>query len=175
MNLHGERIVLRALGASDGKLLLDLINDPSIEYMLGGWSFPVSPEAQQHWLDNLLNEKNTLRCVICDAENQEAVGVIMLTDIDWKNGNAEIHIKLDKTAHGKGFAQDAVNTIVQYAFEELRLHLIYAHVNSFNIASQKLFARCNFEEEGIHRQRIFKKGRFEDVTVLSIINQNKGD
>ena len=61
MNLMGEKVVLRALEAKDGNLLLDMINDPTIEYMLGGWSFPVSPEAQQIWIDNLLNEKNTLR------------------------------------------------------------------------------------------------------------------
>ena len=160
MNLIGEKVVLRALEAKDGNLLLDMINDPTIEYMLGGWSFPVSPEAQQIWIDNLLNEKNTLRCVICDRDGEKSVGVIMLTDIDWKNGNAEIHIKLDKNARGKGFASDAVRTIVRYAFEELRMHLIYANVNDFNTASKMLFEKCGFVAEGVLRHRIFKKGKF---------------
>lgn len=173
MNLVGEKVVLRALEAKDGNLLLDMINDPTIEYMLGGWSFPVSPEAQQSWINNLLNEKNTLRCVICGVEDGKSVGVIMLTDIDWKNGNAEIHIKLDKSARGKGFASDAVRTITRYAFEELRMHLIYAKVNDFNTASKTLFEKCGFVAEGILRHRVFKKGRFEDVAVYSVINENE--
>ncbi len=171
MNLVGEKVILRALEAGDGRFLLDLINDPSIEYMLGGWSFPVSPEAQQKWLDNLLNDKNTLRCVVCGSNDYKAVGVVMLTDIDWKNGNAEIHIKLDKEAGGKGYGTDAIRTMVGYAFNELRLHLIYANVNSFNIVSQKLFEKCGFWRDGVLRQRIYKKGKFEDVVAFSIINE----
>ena len=42
MNIYGKSIVLRAISESDASLLLQMINDPETERMLGGSSFPVS-------------------------------------------------------------------------------------------------------------------------------------
>ena len=47
MNIYGERIVLRAITEEDAQLLLQMMNDPDTERMLGGASFPVSLSAQK--------------------------------------------------------------------------------------------------------------------------------
>ena len=171
MNIFGEKIILRAIESKDNQMLLEIINDPDTEYMLGGWSFPVSQNNQEEWYNNLKNEKNVLRCTI-DVENT-AVGAVMLTDIDYKNGNAEVHIKLSSSNNrGKGYGTDALNTIVKYAFLELRLHCIYAKISQKNNISQKLFSKCGFKEEGILKSRIYKKGEYIDLISYSIINNN---
>ena len=36
MNIYGDKIFLRAIEKEDCELLLELINDPEIEIMLGG-------------------------------------------------------------------------------------------------------------------------------------------
>jgi RimJ/RimL family protein N-acetyltransferase len=68
---------------------------------------------------------------------------------------------------GKGYGTDAVNTMVQYAFKELRLNCICANILSYNEASVKLFERCGFKREGVLRQRVFKKGHFVDMLAYS--------
>ena len=173
MNILGNQIILRALELEDCEMLMNMINDPETEHMLGGWSFPVSKNAQLLWMENLKNEKNVLRCIIEDANEKKAVGVVMLTDIDWKNGNAEIHIKLSPNgSRGKGYGTDSICTLVKYSFDELRLHTIYANVNSYNHASRRLFKKCGFEQEGVLRHRIYKKGKYEDVISFSRVNEN---
>lgn len=51
MYIYGEKIVLRALENEDNEMLLNLINDPKTEELLGGSSWPVSESDQRKWLE----------------------------------------------------------------------------------------------------------------------------
>ena len=169
MNIYGERIVLRAINVSDAELLLKLINDPETESMLGGFSFPVSMDGQMKWIGSQTGRNDTLRCIVATKEDEASgLGTVILSDIDYVNGVAQVHIKMDKEkGRGHGYGTDAIKTIVDYAFRELRLNCIYANVLDYNVPSQKLFRKCGFRREGILRSRVFKGGRFVDVISFS--------
>lgn len=169
MNLSGEKIVLRAIEEADNEMLLSLLNDPETESLLGGWSFPASLSNQMKWYSHLGEDKNTLRCII-EVEGK-AIGTIILNNIDYKNGTACLSIKIiPGDFRGKGYGTDSVKTIVQYAFSELRLNCVYAFVLDYNLASQKMFAKCGFEKEGILRERCYKQGRYNSYVSFSILN-----
>lgn len=171
MNIIGEKIVLRALEDKDNEMLLSIINDPSMEYLLGGWSFPISKQDQKTWFDSLKYNDKELRCTVEILENGEAIGVVMLTDIDYKNGNAEIHVKLLNNEHRKkGFGTEAIRCLIHYAFSELRLHTIYARISEHNIASKKLFEKCGFTMEGLLKDRLYKKGKYINILSYSVVN-----
>ena len=171
MNIFGEQIILRAVELKDCPILLELINDPETEYMVGGWSFPVSYQTQVDWLSSLSKAKDTLRCIIESKEDKIAIGTIILSAIDYKNGNAEVHIKISNNGiRGRGYGYDAVSTLVKYAFNELRLNCIFARVSNHNVASKNLFNKCGFVQEGLLRERLFKRGQYVDIVVLSILN-----
>jgi RimJ/RimL family protein N-acetyltransferase len=171
MNIIGEKVLLRAIELSDKEVLLDIINDSNTEHSLGGWSFPVSSLNQEEWIKSQKPSENILRCMVSDKRDNKTLGTAIMSALDYKNGNAEIHIKLISNARGKGYGADAINTLIQYAFNELRLNCVYAHVNAYNVASQKLFERCGFVKEGVLRNRIYKKGEFHDVIVFSIVKE----
>lgn len=171
MNIIGEKIYLRAVEITDKEVLLNIINDSETEHSLGGWSFPISSLNQEDWIKAQKPDTQNLRCMINDKIDYETMGTVILSDIDYKNGNAEIHIKLLKNGRGKGYGADTISTLVNYAFNELRLNCIFAHVNSYNIPSRKLFEKCGFIMEGNLRGRIFKQGEYHDVIILSVINE----
>ena len=149
-------------------MLLSLINDPDTEMMLGGSSWPVSEAEQLRWFEHQEKSRDVLRCIVALQENSKAIGTIILSDIDQKNATGHIHIKMSKDGgRGKGYGTDAVDTMVQYAFEELRLNCIYANILSYNEASIKLFERCGFKRDGVLRQRVFKRGKFCDLFYYS--------
>lgn len=174
MNLQGENIILRAMGMQDAQLLFDMINDPDTERMLGGSSFPVSKESQNRWIEEQKNRKDILRCIVAVKEDMEhGLGTVILSDIDSKNGVAQVHIKMAKgQGRGKGYGTDALKTIVHYAFNELRLNCIYADVLEYNIPSQRLFEKCGFKKDGVLRSRVFKNGKYIDVFTYSILKSD---
>jgi RimJ/RimL family protein N-acetyltransferase len=166
--IYGDKVLLRAVEEADNQLLLSLINDPDTEMMLGGSSWPVSEAEQLKWFEHQERSRDVLRCIVALKENGKAIGTIILSDIDQKNATGHIHIKMSKDGgRGKGYGTDAVNTMVQYAFEELRLNCIYANILSYNEASIKLFERCGFKRDGVLRQRVYKKGKFIDLLAYS--------
>ena len=168
MNVYGEKVVLRAVESEDNAMLLSLINDPDTEMMLGGSSWPVSEQEQLKWFEHQERSRDVLRCIVALREDGKAVGTIILSDIDQKNATGHVHIKMSRNGgRGKGYGTDAVNTLVRYAFEELRLNCIYANILAYNDASIRLFERCGFRREGVLRQRVFKKGEFVDMLAYS--------
>lgn len=171
MNILGDKVILRAITMSDADLLVNLMNDPDTQKMLGGHSFPVSLEGQQKWISAQIGRNDILRCIVADKEKAEAgVGTIILSDIDYINGVAQVHIKMDKdTGRGKGYGTDALKAVVKYAFNEMRLNCIYADVLAYNEISQKLFQKVGFTKDGVLRARAFKNGHCVDVYSYSIL------
>ena len=56
--------------------------------MTGGYSFPASNFQQNKWFPNLQNN-NDLRLII-DTKKNKTIGTVILTNIDYKNGNAKL-------------------------------------------------------------------------------------
>ena len=173
MLIHGEKTILRAVEASDNDLLLRLINDPETEMMLGGSSWPVSRADQLSWFEKQEKTQDILRCIVEAKDSGMAVGTVILSDIDQKNGTAQIHIKLSKDGgRGRGYGTDAVKSIVGYAFDELRLNCIYADILSYNEISKHLFEKCGFKVEGVLRSRIYKGGEYIDIFSYSVLKDD---
>lgn len=173
MNIQGNNVVLRAISMKDANLLIELINDAETEKMLGGSSFPVSLEAQEKWISAQAGRIDVLRCIVSLKENEEGIGTVILSDIDTKNGVAQVHIKMDKQrGRGKGYGSDALNAIVNYAFDEMRLNCIYADVLEYNAVSQKLFEKCGFHRDGVLRSRVYKGGEYINVVSYSRLKED---
>jgi diamine N-acetyltransferase len=168
MNIHGEIVLLRSIEAEDAEFLRSMINDPEMEAYVIGYSFPVSKAAQEEWIRSLSDRKNELRAII--DVNGEAIGAAMLTNIDFKNGTAEIHIKIAEKKNRKcGYGKDTISSLTEYAFDELRLNCIYCSIREDNMSSQRLFESCGYQYEGILRRRMFKSGRYFDLKSYSAI------
>ena len=173
MLIYGDKIVLRAVEEKDNEMLLSLINDPDTEMMLGGSSWPVSETEQLQWFEMQERSRDVLRCVAALKEDGKAVGTLILSDIDQKNGTAQIHIKMSKNGgRGKGYGTDAVKTLVRYAFQELRLNCVYSSILSYNEASIRLFEKCGFTRDGTLRARVYKGGHFWDLYAYSILQKD---
>jgi len=170
MNIIKEDIILRAIEQEDMQLLKELINDPEVEKMVVGWSFPVSTNQQITWINSLSNDRHNVRFII-DIKNVGAVGVVSLTSIDFKNGTATINIKLKKEdkIRNKGIGYKAITMLIDYAFNQLNINCLVANILNYNTASQKLFEKSGFELEGTLRKRVFKNGAHQDLLSYSLI------
>lgn len=171
MNIIGNKVFLRALESRDNAMLLELVNDPDTERMLGGFAFPVSFENQEKWLSSQENSRNILRCAVVPCDNGvDAVGTVILSDIDYRNGTAQVHIKMSREhGRGKGYGTDAIRAIVGYAFKELRLNCIYADVLEYNEPSRRLFKKCGFKQDGVLRHRVYKNGEYRNIVSFSML------
>ena len=163
-------ITLRAIEEKDFDILFQMINSPEIEKALGSFSLPVNESQQREWIEKYRNTEKQIRLMI-ELENGSVIGVIMLYDIDMKNGTAEVGYKTmaDKGIRMQGDIDDALQGMLNYAFKELRLNCVIAHTLSDNVPSEKLLVRNGFVQEGLLRQRIYQSGCYVDMKVFSLL------
>ncbi|MGN0403301.1 MAG: GNAT family N-acetyltransferase [Acetatifactor sp.] len=162
--------MLRAMEERDIDLLFEMINSPEIEKALGNFCLPVSESQQREWVLNFRNTEKQIRLMI-ELLSGVTIGVIMLYDIDMKNGTAEVGYKISapKESRMKGDMTDALCGMLNYAFDELRLHCVTAHAIEGNEASIRLLEKVGFSKEGILRQRVYQSGRYCDVFSFSVL------
>ena len=97
------------------------------------------------------------------------VGTCGFNAIDFYNLRAEIGGELDVEHWGKHIALEAVEAIVRYGFEVMRLHSIEAKVSPANRGAIALMEHLGFKKEAHFRDRIFFNGVFSDMAVYTAI------
>ncbi|MCA9947977.1 MAG: GNAT family N-acetyltransferase, partial [Anaerolineales bacterium] len=76
----------------------------------------------------------------------------------------------DKT--GSGYATEAAQAMIQFAFEQLKVSRIDLQCAADNLASQRVAERCGFTLEGCQRQRQRKKdGKLVDRLWYGLLAQ----
>lgn len=167
MILKNGSVVLRAVEIEDAECLKNIINSPEIEHMVLGWSYPVSTKAQLDWISGL-NNKDCVRYVV-DVDGT-AVGLAIISNIDFKNSTASVGIKLSENCpKQKGIGSTCVKLMTDFCFNELGLYCLTAYILSYNIASQKTYEKCGFVKDGVLRKRIFKGGKHHDLYAYSFL------
>ncbi len=174
MNIKGNKVTLRFIEPDDLEAIREMSNDSEQEYMIGGWSLPAAKKHQEDWYQRILGDRNNIRFAI--DYNGSFVGLVTLTDIDWKNRRAKSGIRLTLNApKQQGIATDALVTMLGYAFDELNLHRVYATIIDHNQASRRLHAKCGYKEEGVLRQSVYKRGLYHDELQLSVLKSEYKD
>ncbi|MEP0545458.1 MAG: GNAT family N-acetyltransferase [Rhodothermales bacterium] len=74
----------------------------------------------------------------------EVVGHISVKNVDRARGEAEIGYWIGRPYWGRGYASEAVRRIVAFAFEEIGLRRLYAHVLAHNPASGRVLEKAGF-------------------------------
>jgi len=143
--LRGENILLRSLQYSDLDFLEKVENNK--EYWQFGSDFKqYSRDDLAEYIANATTDiklAKQYRFVI--DLNSTPIGFIDLFDYEVESAGVGIIIVEDY--RNKGFANEALNLLVEYAFFVLHVKKLYSKVKKDNLASIKLFTGCRFALE----------------------------
>jgi ribosomal-protein-alanine N-acetyltransferase len=70
----------------------------------------------------------------------------------------------------QGYMADALNVIVRFVFEGLRLHRLEAACIPTNVPSQGVLKKCGFREEGLAREYLCINGVWQDHKLFAIVS-----
>ena len=76
---------------------------------------------------------------------------------------------LKKTYHGRGFATEFSKALLQFGFDELKMHRIEATCDSENIGSFKVMQKIGMQQEALLRGDAVYKGRRRSTIICSIV------
>lgn len=70
---------------------------------------------------------------------------------------------------GRGYATDAVTTLVDFGFRKLKLHRISAAMGPDNAASIAIVRRLGMTYEGRIRDHVYTNGQWRDSLLYSVL------
>lgn len=165
--LEGETVTLRTLEEEDLPFCRDAVNDPDVRGSIET-TRPMSLAAEREWFEDLQANDDHVVLLIC--VDGEPVGTVGLDGIDRRAGVAEIGYLVVPSHWGNGYATAAVELLAGYAFDELRLNRVQAHVYEFNEASKRVLEKAGFEAEGVKREGDFVAGAHVDVHWYGLLS-----
>jgi diamine N-acetyltransferase len=82
--------------------------------------------------------------LIIESSNPATLGCVDLFDFDPRNRRAAIGMYIAPEYRGKGVGHEVLKQLEAYAFDHLRLRLLYAVIATANRACSELFRRCGY-------------------------------
>lgn len=171
-NLRNNSILLRALEPEDLEFLYRWENDPGV-WHLSGTLVPYSRYVLRQYLENAgkdIFEQKQLRLIIENREENRPVGAIDLFDFDPQHRRAGVGILIaDARDRGKGFAREALETLMDYSFQVLKLHQLWCNISGDNPASMRLFKSAGFQVVGKKKEWNLGEKGYEGEFLLQCI------
>lgn len=167
--LHTERLHLRKMKVSDSASLFNIWSDPEVTKFMNIIRFTDENQAIEmiHLLDELSQDNKAIRFSIIVQESNEIIGSCGYNFLDFENAKAEIGYDLAKSHWGKGYATEAISSLLTHAFSSLKLNRMEAKVDPENVNSIRLLEKLNFTFEGKLRQYERTGETFNDLNMYS--------
>jgi RimJ/RimL family protein N-acetyltransferase len=176
--IQGERVRLRAAEREDVKHYYEWVNDPEVTRNLALY-LPMSNVEEERWFERMLqgdpNEK-VLAIEVRDGirtgddKGWKLIGNCGVFSIEWVNRHAEVGIMIgDKTCWDKGYGTEVMTLLVRHCFETLNLNRVFLRVYADNLRGKRAYEKAGFVEEGRMREAVFKRGRYDDVILMSVL------
>jgi RimJ/RimL family protein N-acetyltransferase len=93
---------------------------------------------------------------VSSSTSSPFVGIISIENIDKINRNAEVGYWIGKEYWNRGIATESLTLVIDYAFNKLDLHKLYASVFVQNAASIHVLEKCSLRKEGELYQQKWK-------------------
>jgi [ribosomal protein S5]-alanine N-acetyltransferase len=144
--LHTERLILRQLNMGDATAIAMLRSDPDVNFFLDRASAASAEDAAVFIkkINNAIAAQESLYWVICFKEDEQLAGTICLWNIVPETDTAETGYELLPAFWGKGVMQEALEAVLAYGFEQMKLQTITAFPRYDNAKSIQLLDRNNF-------------------------------
>ncbi len=106
---------------------------------------------------------------VVENESGKMIGTCGFTRFDLPHNSAEIGYVLNPDFHGKGYATEAAERVVEFGFSSLPLHRIEAKFMRGNDASLRVMEKLGMTFEGYRRDGMLVKQEYKTIGVCSIL------
>jgi len=171
--IETERLVLKRITNEDANQVFELRSNPETMKYIPRPLVKNTEDALEHiaMIDEKIETNVGINWGITFKDNSKLLGIIGYYRMQPDNYRAEIGYILLPEYHGKGIIPEAVNRLIRYGFDDLKLHSIEAIIDPENLASEKVLQKCGFVKEAHFKESSFYEGRFLDKVIYSLLDK----
>ncbi len=172
--IENDRIFLRKMEYSDTKNIVKWRNTDSVRNNFI-YQALFTKESHENWIHTMVETGKVDQLVIClkddNCEEGIPVGSVYIRDIDWNHNKAEYGIFIgEESARGKGIGSQTAALMIQYCFEQLKLHRLFLRVFADNKQAIRSYEKAGFVQEAYLKDDVRIQGEYRDIVLMGIIN-----
>ncbi|MFD7445576.1 GNAT family N-acetyltransferase [Streptomyces sp. NPDC059909] len=183
ISISTERLVLRAFEPADAPALAEMMNDE----LVAAWTAvpqPYTEAAARTWITEYAPTERAagrgIDLAVTEFLTQRLVGVIQLSNTDWRVRSTEISYIIASWARGEGYASEAALATAQWLFRDQKLERIELRTAADNAASQQVAQKIGCISEGVLRNAFIARTQTEsgwadirtDLIVWSLLPED---
>lgn len=150
LHIETKRLLLRPPQPGDAAEVQRLAGDFRIADVSSSIPHPYPPELAQRWIEQCAQEWSigASACfIVTESASGVLVGSISLKDI--ARGEAEVGYWIGVPYWSRGYASEACNALVDFAFRTLRLRRLHASHLARNPQSGRVLFKAGFRHLGL--------------------------
>lgn len=168
----GKNIRLREVRKEDLETINSLSNEVEVQINLSTrLPSPTPIGVDEKWYEEYTKEYGIdfVQFVI-EKLDGTVIGKCGTGHIDWKNSCVTVWIFIGNPENrGKGYGTEALQLLVDFAFNEMNMNRVQLIVFGFNERAVNSYKKVGFSVEGIYKQEVFRDGKYTDVYQMSIL------
>ncbi len=171
ITLQTQRLILTGYSVADMTFIFENFSKAEIKKILGHRSEEDYLKEEYKYKNGYATyNRRFLLFLLTEKTSNHIIGRCGIHNWNEDHRRAEIGYDIsDENFKRKGFMTEAVEAILDYGFNALKLHRIEALVGSTNVASLKIIENNHFTREGLLRQHYFTGDTYEDSVVFSLL------
>lgn len=170
---ESSRLFFRNFLLSDAKDLFEIRSDDEVMRFMDIPKFESTMDAEK--MINSISDDYTsqkgISWAIVEKESNKFAGYFGFWRMIPKHCRAEIGYALNRNYWGKGIMAETLSAMMEYGFENIKLHSVEANVNPENINSIKLLEKTGFKKEAHFKENYLFNGKFLDSIIYSLLEK----
>ena len=172
--LETDRLLLRPLSVRDAGDIYSWASDPEVaRYVL--WTPHGSVSDTRSYLRSmrsLYRRGLPSSWAVVLRSTGRVIGTIGFMWYSEANCSAEVGYSFSREYWNRGYATEALRSVLSSAFSMLPLNRVEAQHDIRNPASGRVMEKCGMRREGLLRRRIRNKGEFVDIVLYAVLRSD---
>lgn len=166
--LHKNGITLGTISRDSIRWMQDQRNNPVLRQYFREWK-DISSYQQNKWYESLGNNSNDNHVYFQMLIENTLVGCCGLLYIDWRLRSAELSFFVARGFGSRDFKEKALTMLLDYGFNQMRLHKVWAEVYDTNPDINLYREVCKFTDDGISRHSYLQNGNYRNSVIMSVL------
>ena len=170
--IRAERLMLREFDETDWQAVHSYASDPEVVRHMD-WGPNTEEETKAFISRSISSQKEKPRrkytlAITLKGENK-LIGSCDLCVASPENKEGWLGYCLNRHFWHKGYATETAKALLDYGFQQLGLHRIFATVDLDNITSRNVLEKTGMQYEGHLREHKWAKSRWRDSLLYAIL------
>lgn len=170
-NIETKNLILKSFTIQDAEELFKIRSDDRVTKYLDRDNHKTVDESKTmiQAIIQSYKDKAGITWIIREKASFEVLGYAGFWNLVRENVRAEIGYALKPEYWGKGYMSETLLKVIEFGFNEFKLHSIVGNVNPENKRSIKLLEKLGFKKEAHFREDYLYNGKYLDSEIFCLL------